>query len=161
VDAWGLSNRLPWHRLTCWFTRSALNRWLYPWTGRYRWMIRWSLEANLFGDKSKVTDELVDEVLAAMQVPDTGEPFRSFQLAEITPTGLATSLYDHMPQLSLPTLLVHGSKDAAVPLKDAIEAQKRIAGSQLHIMDGCRHWPQKERPEEFVDAVVKYPLSFE
>jgi pimeloyl-ACP methyl ester carboxylesterase len=122
-------------------------------------MIRWSLEANLFGDKSKVTNELVDEVFAAMRVPNAGEPFRSFQLAEITPTGLATSLYDNMPQMNLPTLLVHGSIDAAVPLKDAIEAQRRITGSRLHIMEGCRHWPQKERPDEFVDAVTTFLAS--
>lgn len=161
VDAWGLSNRLPWHRLTYWYTRSALNRWIYPYTANSRWMIRWSLEANLFGDKRKVTDHLVDEVFEAMQAPGAGEPFRSFQEAEITPTSITTSLYDHMPTIALPTLLIHGSKDAAVPLKDAIAAEKRIQQAQLYIMEGCRHWPQKERPEEFVEAVDRFLKGLE
>lgn len=161
VDAWGLSNRLPWHRLTYWYTRSALNEWIYSWAANSRWMVRWSLEANLIGDKTKVTDELVDAVFDAMQVPDAGEAFRSFQMAEITPTGIVTSLYDHMSEVMLPTLLVHGSKDSAVPLKDAIAAQKRLPDARLHIMEGCRHWPQKERPEEFADVVHGFLSALE
>jgi pimeloyl-ACP methyl ester carboxylesterase len=153
VDAWGLSNRLPWHRFTYRYVNSKWNQILYPWTAKHRWMIRWSLEANLFGDKSMVTDALVDEVFAAMQVLNAGEPFRSFQMAEITQTGIATSLYDNMPQICLPTLLVHGSRDGAIPLKDSIAAKERIPSAQLYIMEGCRHWPQKERPEEFAQAV--------
>jgi pimeloyl-ACP methyl ester carboxylesterase len=156
VDAWGLSNRLPWHRFTHWYVNSKWNAKLFPWSAKYRWMIRWSLEANLFGDKSKVTDALVDEVLAAMQTPDAGEPFRSFQLAEITPTDIVTSLYDNMPRIDLPTLLVHGSRDSAVPLKDALSAKERIPAADLYIMEGCRHWPQKERPEEFAQAVDEF-----
>jgi pimeloyl-ACP methyl ester carboxylesterase len=119
-------------------------------------MIRWSLQTNLFGDKSKVTDALVDEVFKAMRAPDAGEPFRSFQLAEITTRGLSTNLYEQLPKLSLPVLLVHGSRDAAVPLKDALAARERIPGAQLYVIEGCRHWPQKERPEEFVSAVTEF-----
>ncbi|MDR1431123.1 MAG: alpha/beta fold hydrolase [Propionibacteriaceae bacterium] len=156
VDAWGLSNRLPFHRLTHWYVNSALNRQGFAWTAKYPWIVRWSLGANLFGDKGKVTDELVDEVLTSMRVPGSGEPFRSFQLAEITPTGITNSLYDHMPDIALPTLLVHGSRDAAVPLKDAITAQPRFPNARLHIMEGCRHWPQKERPEEFASVVADF-----
>jgi pimeloyl-ACP methyl ester carboxylesterase len=156
VDAWGLASRLPWHRLTCCYVRSPLNRVLFRLSAHSRHMIRWSVRANLFGDKSKVTEALVDEVLKAMRVPDAGEPFRSFQLAEITTRGLSTDLYGQLPKLSLPVLLVHGSRDAAVPLKDALAARERIPGAQLYVMEGCRHWPQKERPKEFVSAVVKF-----
>ena len=37
--------------------------------------------------------------------------------------------------------------------QDALAAQKKIPNSQLYIMEGYKHWPQKERPEEFVEAV--------
>jgi pimeloyl-ACP methyl ester carboxylesterase len=156
VDAWGLADRLPWHRLTYCYVRSPLNRVLFPLSAHFRIMIRYSLQANLFGDKRKVTDVLVNEVLEAMRVPDAGEPFRSFQLAEITPRGLSTNLYNQLPKLSLPVLLIHGSRDAAVPLKDAIAAREQIQLAQLYIMDGCRHWPQKERPQEFVSVVAEF-----
>jgi pimeloyl-ACP methyl ester carboxylesterase len=156
VDAWGLGERLPLHRFTCCYVRSPLNRVMFPLSARCRPLVRWSLQSNLFGDRSKVTEALVDEVMEAMRAPDAGEPFRSFQMAEINPRGLATNLYAQMPSLSLPVLLVHGSLDSAVPLKDALAARERIAGAQLYIMEGCRHWPQKERPEEFVSAVSEF-----
>jgi pimeloyl-ACP methyl ester carboxylesterase len=156
VDAWGLADRLPWHRFTYYYVRSPLNRVIFPLTAHFRPLVRYSLQANLFGDKSKVTDALVDEVLKTMCVPNVGEPFRSFQLAEITSRGLSTNLYDQLPKLSLPVLLVHGSRDAAVPLKDALAARERIPGAQLYVMEDCRHWPQKERPEEFVSAVAGF-----
>jgi pimeloyl-ACP methyl ester carboxylesterase len=156
VDAWGLAERLPLHRFTYHYVRSPLNRVMFPLSARCRPMIRWSLRANLFGDKSKVTDALVDEVMNAMHVPDAGEPFRSFQMAEINPKGLSTNLYEQLPKLSLPVLLVHGSIDAAVPLKDALAARDRIPGAQLYIMEGCRHWPQKERPKDFTKKITKF-----
>ena len=53
----------------------------------------------------------------------------------------------------IPTLLIHGSQDKAVPLKDAVAASKLIPDCELYIMKGCKHWPQKERPEEFSQAV--------
>jgi pimeloyl-ACP methyl ester carboxylesterase len=156
VDAWGLFDKLPWHRLTHWFVNSSFNRNLYGWTGQYRWMIRWSLETNLIGDKSKVTEELVDETIAAMRQPDAGEPFRSFQLCELTKSGIVTKLFDRLEEITLPTLLIHGSKDASVPLAGAIAAQKRMPTAALHVMEGCKHWPQKERPEEFIRAVANF-----
>ena len=156
VDAWGLFAKLPWHRTLHWFARSRLNRGLYPWAGKHRWIIKWSLTASLFGDKRKVTDELLDTVMEALSQPDAGEPFRSFQICEIGKAGLNTELFGRLPELQLPTLLVHGEKDAAVPLAGAIEAQKRIAGAELHIMRGCRHWPQKERPEEFAAEMLRF-----
>ncbi|CDX04007.1 Hydrolase, alpha/beta domain protein [Desulfitobacterium hafniense] len=153
VDAWGLFPKLPYHRLTHWYTRSKLNDNLYQWTGKYPAIVRWSLAYNLFGDKSKVTEALVEEVRDGMLEPEAGKPFISFQRSEITRTGLHTDLYSRLSEIAVPTLLIHGSKDKAVPLKDALAASKLIPNCQLHIMEGCRHWPQKERPEEFARVV--------
>lgn len=155
VDAWGLASKLPWHRLTYWYTRSTLNENIYAWTAT-PWLVRWSLEYNLIGDKSKVSDEMVAEITALMKAPDAGKAFSSFQRAEITPTGLRRDLSARLGEITQPTLLVHGSQDAAVPLKDAIVASKAITGCELYVMEGCKHWPQKERPEEFAKAVLGY-----
>ena len=152
VDAWGLFNKLRWHRLMHGFVHSALNKNLYRWSAS-RWMVRWSLTASLFGDKKRVTPALVGEVLAAMQAPGAGEPFRSFQMSELTPTGVTTELFGRLREIDLPALFIHGERDSAVPLAGAIEAQKRMKNARLHIMHGCKHWPQKERPAEFAEAV--------
>ncbi|NLO96566.1 MAG: alpha/beta hydrolase [Peptococcaceae bacterium] len=153
VDAWGIFPKLPYHRLTYWYTRSKINDNLYQWTGKYQSLIRWSLNYNLIGDKSKVTEALVEEVQRAMLEPDAGKPFISFQRSEITKTGLKTDLFSRLGEISMPTLLIHGSRDKAVPLKYAVAASKIIPNCRLHIMEGCKHWPQKERPGEFVKVV--------
>jgi len=156
VDAWGLFDRLPWHRLTYWYTRSKLNDNLYAWTNKYPSVIRRSLTYSLFGDKSKVSNALISEIQKAMLEPDAGKPFISFQRSEITPTGFTTDLFGRLEEIKLPTLLIHGSLDRAVPVKGAILASKRIPDCELYLMEGCKHWPQKERPEEFTNAMQSY-----
>lgn len=153
VDSWGIFPRLPYHRLTYWYTRSKVNEKLYKWTGKYDWIVRWSLANSLIGDKSKITDALAAEVQRAMLEPGAGQPFISFQKSEITKDGLKTDLFSRLGEIMIPTLLIHGSQDKAVPLKDAVAASKLIPDCELYIMKGCKHWPQKERPEEFSQAV--------
>lgn len=161
VDSWGIFTRLPYHRLTYWYTRSKLNKNLYKWTGKYRWMVRWSLEYNLFGDSSKITDDLVEEVQRCLLEPGAGLPFISFQKSEITRNGLQTDLFSRLGEISTPTLLIHGSHDKAVPLKDALAASRIIPNCRLHIMQGCKHWPQKERPEEFCRVVDDFIAGYD
>lgn len=156
VDAWGLFNKLPWHRLTYWYIRSKLNDYLYAWTGKCRAVIRWSLAYNLFSNKARVSDALITEVQKAMLEPGAGKPFISFQRSEITPTGFHTDLFGRLEQIKAPTLLIHGSLDRAVPVQGAILASRRIPDCELYLMEGCRHWPQKERPEEFANALQSY-----
>lgn len=156
VDAWGLFAKLPWHRLTYWYTRSRLNVKMYSWAGKYRSLIRWLLEYSLIGDKTKVTDDLINETQKALLIPGAGTPFISFQKSEITSTGLKTDLFSRLGEITIPTLLIHGSKDKAVPVRHAIEACKNIPDCDLYLMEGCKHWPQKERPEEFAKAILKY-----
>lgn len=156
VDPWGIFQKLPYHRLTYWYTRSRLNENIYKWTGKYSSFIRWTIEYSLFGDKSRVTDDLVNEVQKAMLEPGAGQPFISFQKSEITKKGLKTDLFSRLHEIEIPTLLVHGSEDKSVPLKDALNASQIIPNCKLHIMQGCKHWPQKERPEEFVEIVSKF-----
>lgn len=159
VDSWGIFRKLPFHRLTYWYTRSKFNDNLYNWTGKYRSFIRWTLQNSLISDKSIITDTLVDEVQKSMLEHEAGKPFISFQRSEITPNGLKTDLYSRLNEITMPTLLIHGSKDKAVPIKDAIVASKIIPNCRLHIMVGCKHWPQKERPDEFVRVVNDFISS--
>ncbi|MDX9871080.1 MAG: alpha/beta hydrolase [Clostridia bacterium] len=159
VDAWGLFGKLSWHRLMHWFIRSKLNDNLYAWTNRYPSIVRFSLKYNLFGDKSKVSDALVAEVQKAMLEPGAGKPFISFQRSEITPAGFTTDLYGRLEEINAPTLLIHGTLDKAVPVKGAIQAGKRIPDCEIYLMEGCKHWPQKERPEEFAKALQSYLYS--
>ena len=49
-----------------------------------------------------------------------------------------------------------GEKEDAV--KYAKQAHDGIQGSEIYLMEGCKHWPQKERPDEF-SKVIKSFLS--
>jgi pimeloyl-ACP methyl ester carboxylesterase len=156
VDAWGLFDRLPWHRLTHWFICSKINDNLYAWTSKYPSIARFSVTYSLFGDKSKVSDALVAEIHKAMLEPDAGKPFISFQRSEILPKSLSTDLFGRLEEIKAPTLLIHGALDKAVPVKGALIASKRIPDCEIHLMEGCKHWPQKERPTEFANALLSY-----
>ncbi|NLF80449.1 MAG: alpha/beta hydrolase [Clostridia bacterium] len=156
VDAWGLFAKLPRHCLLHWFTRSKLNDNLYAWTNRFPSLVRLSLKYNLFGDPTKISDALVAQIRQAMQQPEAGKHFISFQRSEITATGFVTDLFAGLAEIHAPTLLIHGSLDKAVPVKGAIIASRRIPDCEIYLLDGCRHWPQKERPEEFSRALQSY-----
>lgn len=156
VDAWGLFTKPPYHPLTYWYTRSKLNEKSYKWTGKSPTLVRWLLKTSLIGDKTKITEELVKEIQRLLLEPDASQPFISFQRSEITKTGLKTDLFNQLGNISIPTLLIHGSEDKVVPVKDAIAASRIISNCELYLMEGCKHWPQKKRPEEFARVVNEF-----
>ncbi len=153
VDALGLYSRMPFHRLCWWLVNSPLNTKSYAWMAKSRGRVKWVLTASLFGDKRMATDELVEELFELVRQPDCNKAWESFQRYELGKTKMTTDLFSHLSELTLPVLLVNGDKDSAVPLKSAAAAQSIIPNSQLYVMKGCRHWPQKEHPEEFAQAV--------
>jgi pimeloyl-ACP methyl ester carboxylesterase len=72
---------------------------------------------------------------------------------------MTTDLTSHLSELKMPVLLVNGEKDSSVPMKSAVAASKAICNCQLYIMKGCRHWAQKERPDEFVQLLKTFLLT--
>lgn len=156
VDALGLYNRMPFHRLCWWLVNSPLNTKSYTWMAKSRGRVKWVLTASLFGDKRKATDELLEELFELVRQPDCNKAWERFQRYELGKTKLTTDLFSHLSELTMPVLLVNGDKDAGVPLKSAVAAQSIIPNSRLYVMKGCRHWPQKERPEEFTQAVKAF-----
>jgi pimeloyl-ACP methyl ester carboxylesterase len=156
VDSWGLAKKLPYHSFMYWYARTRSNERLYERTAKHRGLVAHTLTSGLFGDKSLVTDELVADVQARMMEPGAGWPFVSFQRNEIAKDGLVTDLHSRLGEIRAPTLLVHGSLDKAVPAKNSVAARALIPGSELCMMEGCRHWPNRERPQEFADAVLGF-----
>jgi pimeloyl-ACP methyl ester carboxylesterase len=67
---------------------------------------------------------------------------------------------------ALPTLIVWGERDRLIPVSHARAAHEAIPGSVLKVFEGCGHFPQHERPEEFartltdfIDSTVPATLS--
>jgi pimeloyl-ACP methyl ester carboxylesterase len=56
----------------------------------------------------------------------------------------------------MPTLLVNGAHDWAVPVAWARRAQERIPDCELRVFSECGHLPPSEQPEEFAGVVKRF-----
>ena len=59
-------------------------------------------------------------------------------------------------RLHVPTLIVWGRHDRLIPMQHGVELQRRIANSQLYLVEDSGHCPQLERPAEFSAAVERF-----
>ena len=94
--------------------------------------------------------------LPRLKKPYAGRAFTRQQRDEDLLTGLRTVYLERLPEIKVPTLILHGQYDAAVPLACAEEAHQLIAGSQLEIIPDAGHWPQREKPQVFLNAVLEF-----
>lgn len=91
--------------------------------------------------------------------PIDGRAFRA-QLAAST----AHDVWDRLPSITVPTLVVHGSEDAVMPLANARLLAERIPGATMVVFDGAGHLFFHEEPErtaavleEFVRGISSRP----
>ena len=111
----------------------------------------------LFHDTTMVTDELVRlrqavytrpgflravENILVLQDPEVRRPFA----------------WDPgwVGRIDAPTLLLWTDHDPTGGLDEAEMLRGWIPGSRLHVIEGAGHWPQWEKPEEFLSAHVEF-----
>lgn len=156
VDSYGLQDRAPAHKLSYMFVRIPLvNELTWAALARSRSMTRASLQ-GIFHDPKKLTEELVDAVYAELNKPRAGAAFRSFQRNEVRCEGMNTVYMDQLAKVRVPTLIVHGLHDSLVPLRFAQQAHALLPGSQLKVIPNAGHWPQREQPQEFLEAITAF-----
>jgi 3-oxoadipate enol-lactonase len=63
---------------------------------------------------------------------------------------------DLLPNLHMPTLIIHGKEDQVIPPTEAEVMAKTIPHNDLHIVDHAGHLPNLEQPEEFDRIVSKF-----
>ena len=113
-----------------------LSYWL---VGRSRRMVRWTLLAGLIYNPQRLSPGIVEEVYRLARERGAGQAFISFQRSEVRWSGLRSNFIDRLHEITAPTLLIRGSADAAVPLPKVQRAHELIKGSELYIMQECRH----------------------
>ncbi len=69
---------------------------------------------------------------------------------------LSYDFRERLPEISCPTLVVHGQEDALVPVADAREFERLIPRSRVVILDETGHVPMLERPEAFNRALLGF-----
>ncbi len=118
-------------------------------------MVRYALK-GLLKRSGSVTEALVDAVYHEMIRPGGTEAFADFQDSELTWDGLRTCYIDRLGELTMPVLIIHGTRDGLVPPESARRAQAAIAKSKLVWMEGSGHRPQRDDPNRFIRAILDF-----
>lgn len=119
------------------------------------WMVR-QLLRPIVREKSRLTPELVEQVRTVLRHGDTQRAFNQWQRSEVTRTGTLTNYTHQLRDIYQPTLIVHGSHDATVPVAAAQRAADRLPNARLAIVDGAGHWTQRDQPERFHEVLLEF-----
>jgi pimeloyl-ACP methyl ester carboxylesterase len=98
----------------------------------------------------------VEEDFQAAKKTESGKAWRSWQRSEIGLGGFRTNFVDELHTLAVPTLILHGEEDRYVPVSWARRAHTLIKDSELSVLPQCGHWLTREKPTEFVRAVLGF-----
>lgn len=152
VDSYGLQRTAPWHALSYLFVKTPGVNALTWKTMRSRAAARWTMQ-QLLRRPGSLTEELMDLVMVEGQRPGAGKAWTTFQNNEMTRQGTRTVYLDRLHEINTPVLIVHGEKDTLAPPEGAREASQLIRGSRLVWIEGSGHWPQRDNPQVFNQAV--------
>ncbi len=115
-----------------------------------RGRVRASLE-NAVYDSSRITDADVDAYYAPLRSRGGTNAFFA-RMKQPVPAERPAQVRT----IRAPTLVITGDADRVVRPATAHQYADLIAGSELLVMEKTGHLPQEERPNELVDAVVRF-----
>lgn len=121
---------------------SRIGEWVLP-----RSLVAQGL-ADVYGDPSKVTTELVDRYFELLL--RDGNRRALAQRMQQTVIGEDA---ERISTLKLPTLILWGGRDRFIPPEVGRQFHQRIAGNQLVVFDTLGHVPQEEDPARSVVPV--------
>ena len=115
----------------------------------------------LFYDPEKIPDGLAEEIL--QQYLNWGfKKWCEWYLATLRQGvnfwGQKIIVLDELRALSekIPILVVWGEHDRMLSYRQMVLAKVACPKIQIHLMEGCGHWPQMEKPEEFSRIVADF-----
>lgn len=117
--------------------------------------------ARIRGDWPAYVDAFVS---ACLPEPDAG-PLHRWGVGTLLPAGpeagvaMFASHLDVSPpleQIAVPTLVLHGSADAIVPVANGEAAAARIPDAELVVLEGVGHVPPLTRPHEVAEAITDW-----
>ena len=151
VDPAGMFSSVPWvwglagHRVV----RATLR----PLMGRRR-LLEWS-HARAYFDPRLSTARQVDVMAEAYAQP--GYKDHILGMAEtmlLNPDG--GLLWDDLPRLERPALIVWGRQDRTLPLEHAYRAAHRVPAAELRIYDNCGHLAMYEQAGAFNHDLLEF-----
>ncbi len=155
VDSYGIVSFEPYHRLMALYIRTPLNEFSYWCLKQNRNWIRLSLSAAIY-DPANITEELLDQVVAAIRTKTAGIAFRSFQRSEMLWSGVRSDYTGRLKDLTTPTLILHGDQDITLLPIWAEKAHQAIRNSRLVMLKNRKHWSLRDKPEEIVAIMLDF-----
>ena len=104
-----------------------------------------------YTDPSMITAEVQASYTAPLKIDGWERAFWEFNKA---PRSL--NLVERLDDLRAPTLIITDDDDRVVATADSIRLNGDLPGSELVIIEGAGHLPNEEKPQEFVDAVLRF-----
>ncbi len=108
---------------------------------------------NVYADKSKVTDNLVDRYFELSLREGNRQAFID-RMSEFRNKGLVNDKTTKIKDLSMPTLIIWGDKDLLIPLEVGQRFHADLPNDTLVVFKDLGHTPMEEDAEKTV-AVVK------
>lgn len=156
IGTYGIQDKAPAHLLSYFLIKTpGLMDAMWAMSRGSRWAARSSLKSILRNPHAH-TDELMDELMEAMQNLSSQKAFNQFQRDEIGWTGTKTNYTARLPEIKAPVLIVHGSHDVGVALKYAQRAARLLPNARLEVFENAGHWTQRDYPEKFNRLMLEF-----
>lgn len=109
---------------------------------------------DIFFDRDIPSDEMITDVFNAIQNYEV-----VLRSVRFTKAAGKVKMYNELPKIQVPTMLVWGQQDPITPVEIAPEFLKLLPNAELHIIDKCGHVPTQEKPDEFMDYFSKFLIK--
>lgn len=154
VSSWGLSAKMPMHRFSYWYiNKTNMTLFQYRWLAKSKALAKWSVQYSLIGNKERITDALVDEVMDSCKGDRAGQSMQNYQRSSATRDGTVPYYLNRLCELAMPVIYIAGEKDGLVPKADLENAAMHTKNGELVLFKGCKHWSVKEMPNRFCEIV--------
>ncbi len=155
AGAYGLAPRLPLHSAVRALAHvpniGALTRTLLT---RVPLALRLGLHASTVS--LDVSDEMVDDAAVGLGMPRALDAFARWLQLEMQPDRIASYLTPRLPELAVPTLVLHGSRDPLIPASAAERGAAVLPDGRLLLIEGAGHLAPRERPDVVSGALHSF-----
>jgi pimeloyl-ACP methyl ester carboxylesterase len=150
VDAAGMPNPMPLlGKLT---NLPLVGELMYKMRGNF--IRRMALKTNWFHDKSFITDSYFENATRFHKVKGSTEVMLTILRKQFFDTLLDE--VQALGELNIPTLIVWGRHDTAIPLARGRDMHTLLKGSRLEVFDNVGHCPHDEMSARFNQLAVEF-----
>lgn len=112
--------------------------------------------AMLFAQPWRIPADFITEHHALGRRPGQLESSTAMARALFGPNGQRQILLEHLPTLTIPTLVIWGGCDYVLPAHQAQTAVNLLPNGRLSLFPDCGHLPHVEQPDRFAAVVADW-----